>query len=68
MNNIKYFFQFIIIIFLFLVFKILGLKISNFISGKIFILFGPLFRSRKICHQNLSIAFPELNEMKEIKF
>ncbi len=62
MINIKYFFQFIVIIFLFIFYKILGLKISNFISGKIFILFGPLFRSRKTCHENLSLAFPELDE------
>ncbi|MDC0151151.1 lysophospholipid acyltransferase family protein [Candidatus Pelagibacter sp.] len=67
MNNIKYFFQFIIIIFLFLVFKVLGLKISIFISGKIFMLVGPLFRSKKICHQNLSIAFPKSNEMERNK-
>ncbi len=61
MNKIKYFFQFIIIIILFFIFKILGLKYSSKISGKIMALVGPLFRSQKICLNNLSIAFPELN-------
>ena len=55
MNNIKYFFQFIIIIIFFLIFKIIGLKFSSFLSGKIFNLIGPLFRSNKISNQNLRI-------------
>ena len=62
MNNIKYFFQFIIIIIFFLIFKIIGLKFSSFLSGKIFNLIGPLFRSNKISNQNLLTAFPDSNE------
>ena len=61
MNNIKYFFQFLLIIILFLIYKILGLKYSGFLSGKIFTFLGPLFRSSKICHQNLTNAFPNLD-------
>ena len=48
MKIIKYFFEFIIISFLFSIYKVLGLKISSFISGKLFEIFGPLFRSKEI--------------------
>ena len=67
MNNIKYFLQFLIIVILFLIFKIIGLKNSTYISGKLFNFFGPLFRSNKICHNNLSLAFPELNKLERNK-
>ena len=36
MKNIKYFFQFILIIIFFFVFKILGIKLASNFSGKIF--------------------------------
>ena len=36
MKNIKYLSQFIIIIVLFVIYKILGLKYSTYLSGKIF--------------------------------
>ena len=64
MNNIKYFLQFIIILTLLLVYKILGLKYSSLLSGKIFTFIGPLFRSNKISHSNLEIAFPKLNKLQ----
>ncbi|MBD1164443.1 lysophospholipid acyltransferase family protein [Pelagibacterales bacterium SAG-MED13] len=62
MKHIKYLIQFICIIFLFIVFKILGLKISRTLSSFIFNKVGPFFRSKNISLNNLSIAFPELNE------
>ena len=62
MNNIKYFLQFIIILTLLLIYKILGLKYSSLLSGKIFTFIGPFFRSNKISHSNLEIAFPKLNK------
>ena len=62
MKKIKYFIQFIIIIFLFILFKILGLKFQQ--RGSIFKLIGPLFRSNRISHDNLNLAFPEMNENK----
>tara|TARA_A100001011_G_scaffold187155_1_gene195705 strand:- start:164 stop:1024 length:861 start_codon:yes stop_codon:yes gene_type:complete len=65
MNKIKYFFQFLIIIFMFFIFKILGVKISSFIGGKIFEFIGPFFRSKKIIHLNIKRVFPNL-EQKEI--
>ena len=66
MKTLKYFLQFLGIIFLFLIFKIVGLKATNFISGKVFLFLGPLFRSNKNSKKNLSKAFPNLNN-NEIK-
>ena len=62
MKNIKYFFQFIFIIFLFFIFKIVGLKFSSFLSGNIFKLLGPMIRPNKIVFENLKRAFPNINE------
>ena len=46
MKNIKYLFQFLLIIFLFIIFKILGANLSSKFSGKIFEKIGPFFRSK----------------------
>ena len=46
MRLIKYFTQFLIITTLFLLFKILGLKISSYISSKLISVTGPFFRSK----------------------
>ena len=67
MKNFKYFLQYILIIFLFLLFKFIGHKYSLIISGKIVSLIGPLFRSNKLVHSNLSNAFPDLNEFEKKK-
>ena len=69
MINIKYFFQFIIIVFLFLIFKILGVRFSSFLGGKLFQIIGPAFRSKKIINNNIKRAFPDLDskEMNKIK-
>ena len=64
MKIIKYFFEFIIISLLFLVYKVLGLKISSFISGKILEFFGPLFRSKEIINSNIKRAIPEISSQK----
>ena len=61
MKYIKYFLQFILIIFSFLIFKILGPKISSYASGKIFEIIGPYFRSKKIIHSNIKKAFPKIS-------
>ena len=65
MKKIKYFFEFIIIALLLSFYKILGLKKSSYISGKIFEFFGPLFRSKQIIKSNIQRAIPEVN-LKEI--
>ena len=61
MNKIKYFFQFIIIILIFSIFKILGLKISSFIGGKLFQIIGPIFRSKKLIQKNIKRVFPDID-------
>ena len=61
MKIIKYFFQFIFIIIFFSLFKILGLKFSSALGGKIFEIIGPLFRSKKLIHSNIKKAFPDIN-------
>ena len=61
MKYIKYFIQFSLTIFVFLIFKILGPNLSSYISGKIFELIGPFFRSKKIIHSNLKRGIPEIN-------
>ena len=69
MINIKYFLQFIIIVFLFLIFKILGVRFSSFLGGKLFQIIGPVFRSKEIINNNIKRAFPDLNskEINKIK-
>ncbi len=62
MNSIKYFFQFLIIIIFFIIYKIFGLKISSRISSIIISFIGPFFRSRKIIESNLKKALPNLNK------
>ena len=64
MKKIKYLIEFIIIIFLFLIVKLLGLKISQSIFSFIFKNIGPFFRSKKISHYNLSLALPNLDKSK----
>ena len=61
MKKVKYFFEFIIISLLFFIYKILGFKISSFISGKIFEFLGPKFRSKQIIMSNIQRAIPEIN-------
>ncbi|MDC0234324.1 lysophospholipid acyltransferase family protein [Candidatus Pelagibacter sp.] len=61
MKLIKYFLQFLFIIILFSIFKILGLNTSSALSGKLFEKIGPLFRSKKLIHSNLKKAFPNID-------
>ena len=61
MKYIKYFLQFLFVIILFLLFKILGFKISSTVGGKLFEKIGPLFRPKKIIHKNIKRAIPEID-------
>ena len=67
MKQIRYLIEFVIIIFLFMVIKLFGLKISQSIFSIIFKNLGPLFRSRKISHSNLSLALPNIDKPKRDK-
>ena len=64
MKNLRYFFEFLIILFLFIVFRIIGYKnASNFgeLIGKII---GPKFKSKKIISENIKIFNPILKIKK----
>ena len=65
MNNIKYFFQFLLIIFLFLIFKLIGIKYSSIISGTLLKLIGTIFRSNELSIKNLNKAFPDMSELQK---
>ena len=62
MKYVKYFFQFLIIILSFCIFKILGPNLSSNLSGKIFQKIGPFFRSKEIIHSNIKKAFPNIEK------
>ena len=62
MKIIKYFFQFLLAVFCFIFFKILGAKLSSKLSGKIFENIGPFFRSKKIIDENIKRAIPNISE------
>ena len=64
MKKVKYFFEFLIISSLFIIYKFLGLKISSYISGKLFETFGPIFRSKNLIKTNIQRAIPEINLLK----
>ena len=67
MKIVKYFFEFISVISLFCIFKIMGLRnASNFgsILGKYF---GPLFRSKHITKENIKTGLGEIDVKRESK-
>ena len=62
---IKYFFEFIAIISLFFIFKIVGLRNASNLGSIIGRLFGPLFRSKHIIKQNIKVGLGEINKKRE---
>jgi len=62
MNKIKYFFQFIFVIVMFLIFKILGIKLGSLLGGKLFQIIGPIFRSKKLIFENIRRALPNISK------
>ena len=64
MKSIKYFIQFLIISSLFLLFKIIGLGLASYLSGKIISFFGPFFRSKNLIVSNIMKALPNLKSDK----
>ena len=64
MKKIKYLCQYLLIILLFIIFKISGANFSSKLSGKIFEKIGPLFRSKKVIDENIKRAFPEIDSKK----
>ena len=66
MKLIRYFFEFLFVILLFFIFKILGFKLSSSLGGFIGQIIGPIFRSKKKIKLNIKKALPE-NEEKNIE-
>ena len=64
MKKIIYFFEFIFIIILFFIFKILGLKFSRFLSKNIFKTLGPIFRSEKMIKENIKNSIVGINDFE----
>ena len=62
MKSIKYFIQFFVIFIFFLLFKVLGLKLASYISGKIISIIGPFFRSKNLIKSNILKALPNSNQ------
>ena len=62
MKIIKYFYEFLFIIILFTIFKILGIKIASNFGSFIGKTIGPFFRSKKKIIQNIKKALPETDE------
>jgi len=65
MKIIKYFFEFISIISLFCIFKIIGLRNASNLGSLLGRIIGPLFRSKKIIKQNIKTGLGEIDEKKE---
>ena len=65
MKTIKYFFEFITVITLFFIFKIIGLKNASNLGGMIGKFFGPLFRSKNIIKKNIKIGLGEISKENE---
>ena len=65
MKIIKYFFEFISIISLFIIFKIIGLKNASNLGSILGRSIGPLFRSKEIIKQNIKTALGEIDKKEE---
>ncbi len=65
MKIIKYFFEFISIISLFCIFKIIGLKNASNLGSILGRSVGPLFRSKHITKQNIKTGLGKIDEKKE---
>ena len=68
MKLIKYFVEFLFVIFFFFIFKILRLKLSSNLSCLIFQKIGPLIRNNSTIYKNINLVFSnnDENENKKI--
>ena len=65
MKIIKYFFEFIIVISLFCIFKIIGLNNASNLGNILGKIVGPFFRSKNITKQNIRTGLGNLDEKNE---
>ena len=61
MKYTKYFVQFLLTILCFFIFKIIGANLSSNLSGKLFELIGPFFRSKQLIHSNIKRGITNIN-------
>ena len=67
MKIIKYFFEFLCVISLFCIFKIIGLRHASNLGGMLGKIIGPLFRSKAIVKKNIKTCLGNIDEKKEIE-
>ncbi len=67
MKIIIYLVQAIFFYFVFIVIKLIGLKLSRKLFSNIFIIFGPFFKSKQTIYKNLEIVFPNMDEVNKKK-
>ena len=67
MKIIKYFIEFLSVISLFTIFKIIGFKNASALGGLLGKFFGPCFRSKNIIKQNIKTALGDLSKENEAK-
>lgn len=60
MKSIKYLVEFLLVKIFYVIFRVLGLKLSSYISGQIFFLYGLFSKRTKIAKLNLKGSFPDL--------
>jgi len=65
MKIVKYFFEFISIISIFCIFKIIGLKNASNLGSLLGKFIGPLFRSKDIIKSNIKLGLGNIDEKKE---
>ena len=66
LKSINYFFQFLLIIFFFLIGRIIGIKLSRKIFSNLFLYLGPLFKSKSLFKKNIQFFSKNLSD-EEIK-
>ena len=67
MKFIKYFFEFTIIISLFFIFKIIGLRNASNLGGVLGKLIGPFFRSKSLIKKNIKLGLGDISKDEEEK-
>ena len=68
MKAIKYIFEAVFIYSIFLIIKLVGIKIGRKISSSIILNFGSFFRSKKIVNENITKALGNISEIEKKKY
>ena len=65
MKKVKYLVEFLFIKILFFIFKKIGYKNASNLGAKIGLIFGPLFRSKKITENNIKNCIPNIQDKEK---